>query len=128
MRIKLFATVFFTACLLVACGSSEPGGHAAAPSAASSPASSPVLSSLPATVEGDLEINVAEGDVEEGGASEFNFGTLTVNGNEISVQVSGSLLQSANLPNDSGRVRATLGSKDAQFGGDFYTITALKKL
>lgn len=117
MRIKLFSIVF-ASCLVAACKSPEPETHAAS--------SLPALTTLPATIEGDLEITVSEGDVDENGDAEFNFGTLTVNGNEICVQMSGSILQSASLSNGKGKVSATLGSKE-ESAEDCYTVVALKK-
>jgi hypothetical protein len=93
-------------------------------------ASSVDLSSLPVTVEGMLVADVGEGDVDEDGGdeySEINFGTLTVGSEEIMVQVSGSVLRSASLPEGGGKVRATLGSKSDEYGATYYEITRLER-
>lgn len=115
----------FTAVLLslalMGCGSG-------APSAVSASAGGANLEVLPATVEGQLVIEVAEGDVEEGGASAFNFGTLTVDGQEIAIEVDGSVMSAAGVPEEGGKARAVLGSKSDQYGLMTYKITSLTKL
>lgn len=107
------------------CGSRDPSSSA-------SGASRIDLSNLPVTVEGTLVADVSEGDVEDEDGdseySEFNFGTLTVGGEEIDVLVGGSVLRSAGLPEAQGRVRATIGSKSEDMGFVHYRITALERL
>ena len=105
---------------LSACGSREQSVSASSPT--------PALASLPATVEGMLVVDVAEGDVDDEGTSEFNFGTLTVGDDEFLVEVGGSLLQSAGVPETGANVRATLGSKTEQYGATTYRITSLSRL
>jgi hypothetical protein len=114
-------TLSFALLFLAACGNRTPESPADSISTAS-------LATLPATVEGMLVVDVAEGEVDEEGTSEFNFGTLTLGNEDISIQVSGSILQSADLSEEGGKVRATLGSKTEQFGETFYTITSLQRL
>jgi len=105
------------------------------PQGASSPqtgSASVDLSNLPVTLEGTLVADVSEGEVDdEDGVSEyseFNFGTLTVGGEEIDVLVSGSVLRAARLPEAQGRVRATIGAKIEDHGFVHYRITALERL
>lgn len=86
------------------------------------------LSTLPATVEGFLEISVEEGDVDDDDTSQFNFGTLTVDGEAISFEIDGALLQSAAIPETGARVRATFGSSEDYGGVTTYKITALEAL
>jgi hypothetical protein len=112
--------VFVVALTLTACSSKEPEAGSETPGIN--------LSSLPVTVEGVLVADVAEGDVDEEGTSEFNFGTLTAGENELLIEVSGALLQSAGIPEEGARVRATLGSKSERFGANTYTITSLSRL
>jgi hypothetical protein len=90
--------------------------------------SSNALSSLPATLEGVFSLSVEKGEVDEKGVSEANFGTLTVNGVEHLVQVSGAVLSAAALPRVGGKVKATLGSRTDQYGAPTYIVTAMEKL
>jgi hypothetical protein len=83
---------------------------------------------LPATVEGIFFISVEKGDVDDSGISEANFGTLSVNGVEHLVQVSGVVLSAARVPREGGKVRATLGSRTDQYGPPTYVITAMERL
>jgi hypothetical protein len=112
--------VIVLALALAACGSAEQSVSATSPT--------PSVASLPATVEGMLVVDVAEGDVDDEGTSEFNFGTLTVGDDDLMVEVGGSLLQSAGVPEAGAKVRATLGSKTEQYGATTYRITALSRL
>jgi hypothetical protein len=105
--------------LLAACGSDSGSPAAAGGSAA--------FADLPATVEGWLEISVEEGDVGEDGVSDFNFGSLTVGGEELMVEVSGSLLSKARIPPEGAEVRAVLGSKSEQYGATSHKITELSR-
>jgi hypothetical protein len=117
IRLALLATLV---CLCAGCGSSDPADSKQAGNTVD-------LSNLPVTVKGNLVADVSEGEVDDEGGSEFNFGTLTVGSQEIMVQVSGSVLQSANLPEDGGNVRATLGSKSDDYGATYYEITSLER-
>lgn len=103
--------------LLAACGGDETPA-AGAPDG---------LGPLPATVEGFLIVDVAEGDVDDEGHSELNFGTLSIEGDEVMVQVSGDLLSSASIPPEGSEVRATLGSSSDEYGVTSYTVTALER-
>ena len=119
MRINILCAAV-ASLLLVACGSEGLGPN---------PGTSSVVASLPTTVEGDLVIDVGEGDVDEGENAEFNFGTLTVGGEEIDVQVSGSTLQAGGFSGEtSGKVRATISSKTDEYGPTTYTVTSLQRL
>ena len=89
--------------------------------------SSGALSSLPVTLEGVLAVSVEKGPVDEKGISEANFGTLTVNGVEHLVQVSGAVLSAAAVPRTGGKVKATLGSRTDLYGTPTYIITAMEK-
>jgi len=112
---------FVAALLLAACGtdSSSPSGDAARLD----------LSTLPATVEGVLTIDVEEGDAEDDGLSSSNFGTLTVGDRELLVDVDGAVLRAAGVQRDRDeRVRAVLGSKQEQYGQPMYKITSLSRL
>ena len=117
LQLKLIAAASVSV-LLLACGSNEsPAGGGVGL----------VLVSLPATVEGELAADVAEGPTNDEGYSEINFGTLTVDGRDIGVQVSGSVLQSVGLHDGIGKVRATLTSKTDQYGQTVYTIASLQR-
>ena len=107
---------------LAACDSGAPGRAAAS---AAGPVSA--LVTLPATVEGELVIDVAEGEVDDDGNSAINYGTLTTGSDDIAVQVSGSILQAAGLAESGGAVRATLDAKVEQYGQDFYIISTLQR-
>jgi hypothetical protein len=120
MHAKILA-VLLASSILIGCGSAETDSS-------DSGAASVSLESLPATLEGDLVIDVAEGDVEEDGTSEYNAATLTVNGEEILVEVSGSILQSAGLSEAGGKVRATLSSKTEEYGVTVYVVSSLERL
>lgn len=103
--------------LLAACGGNDTPADGAAPG----------FGPLPATVEGFLVADVSEGDVDEAGYSSLNFGTLSVEGEEVMVEVSGELLSRAGIPPEGAEVRATLGSSSEQYGVTSYTITALER-
>ena len=120
MRIPGFLLSLAVIVGIAACGSHEQSVSSSSPPG--------TLSSLPATVDGLLVADVAEGDIDDEGTSEFNFGTLTVGDEELLVEVSGSLLRSAGVPDTGANVRATLGSKSEQFGATTYKITALSRL
>lgn len=115
-----FLIALIASLLVAACGSTVSN-----PTATSSAAS---LATLPATVEGDLIAGADEADVDQGSSFEYVFGTLTVGDENIDVLIKPSVLQAAALPDDMGKVRATLGSKTEQFGGPAYVVTALERL
>jgi hypothetical protein len=120
IRLSLLAALV---CLSAGCGSGKPADSKQAETTVD-------LSSLPVTVEGKLVADVAEGDVDDEGGSEYseiNFGTLTVGSEEILLQVSGSVLRSASLPETGGNVRATLGRKSDEHGATYYEITSLER-
>lgn len=117
MRIA-FISALFVSLLVAACGSKDSG------SAASSTAA---LASLPVTIEGELVAGSSEGDYDET-PSEYVFGSLAVGDETINVLVPPSILKAAALPDDVGMVRATLSSKNAEYGVEAYVITVLQKL
>ena len=120
MRVGIFSIVL-ASFLLAACGSKSPES--------STPTSTSAVAALPVTLEGNLVADVGEGDGDKGGNSEYNFGDLTVNGEQIPIQVSGSVLQSAGFSGEaSGKVRATISGKTDEFGPTVYTISALQRL
>jgi hypothetical protein len=86
------------------------------------------LHSLPATLEGELDMSVGEGDDSEDDV-EMLYGFLTVGEEELYIQVDSRLLDSAGISTESARVRATIGSKE-DLGHDMihYTITSLTRL
>jgi hypothetical protein len=113
--------ILLAALFLAACGSGKANPSSAAQSSA--------VASLPTTVDGDFAIDVEAGDDNVGANSEYNFGTLTVSGEEIPVVVSGSVLQSAGFSGGaSGKVRATIGSKTDEYGPASYVVTSLQRL
>ena len=120
MRVHYLAVL--AALFLAACGSDGV--------TTSSDSQSSVVASLPTTLEGDFVIDVEEGDEDVGdGNSEFNFGTLTVSGEDIPVVVSGSVLQSAGFSGGaSGKVRATISAKTDEYGPTSYIVTSLQRL
>ena len=83
---------------------------------------------LPVTLEGTLAADVAEGEVDEGGYSDVNFGTLTVDGEALGVQVSGAVLRSAGLQDGTGKVRARLTARTDEYGWPVYTVSELQRL
>ena len=85
------------------------------------------LAGLPSTGEGEPVIDVAEGDVDDGGLSAFNDGTLTTATDAFAVQVSASILHAAGLGERGGAVRATLDAKVGQHGQLVYTIGTLQR-
>ena len=91
-------------------------------------AGSTPIASLPAVVEGAFAISVEKGDVDDKGISEVSFGTLTVNGTEYLVQVSGTVMRASGVPREGARVRATLGSRTDQYGPPTFIITAMQRL
>ena len=120
MRVGIFSFAL-ASLLLAACGSKS--------SESTTPASASAVTTLPVTLEGDLVADVGEGDGDQGGNSEYNFGDLTVNGEKIPIQVSGSVLQSAGFSGEtSAKVRATINAKTNEFGPTVYTISALQRL
>jgi hypothetical protein len=110
---------------LAACGSSESGGREGK---LGDQSANPALASLPATVEGFLDMSLGEGSDEEDG-SETLWGGLTVGQEDLYIQVDSKLLDAAAIPAEGAKVRATIGSKDDLGGGMVhYRITALEKL
>jgi hypothetical protein len=122
--IRSIAIVASVALALVACGSDLPDSGAKFGEASTNTA----LASLPATVEGVLDMSLGEGNEEEDG-TDMAFGGLAVGKDELYIQVDSKLLDSAGLPPDGGKVRATIGSREDLGNGMFqYTITAVEKL
>jgi hypothetical protein len=80
---------------------------------------------LPATLEGTLVIDVPAAEIENND-TQSNYGTLTVDGVDYSVDVPTPVLEKAALPAEGGAVRATLGSGDDGDGFMVYTVTALE--
>jgi hypothetical protein len=73
-------------------------------------------------------MTLGEGN-EEADGTDMAFGALAVGKDDLYIQVDSKLLDSAGLPPDGGKVRATIGSRDDLGDGMFqYTITALEKL
>lgn len=114
-----YAVPALAALLVAGCGSGTPTADYGNGSAAFA------TPTVPTTVEGTLEADVAEGEVAEDGYSDYNFGVLRVGQEQILVVVSGDLLRSAGLPDGIGDVVATIGSGPGQHGQ--YTITALRR-
>jgi hypothetical protein len=84
--------------------------------------------SLPATLEGMLDVSVTEGDSEEdGGSGEINFGTLTVGHDHYNIEIEQKTLAATGVALDGPtKVRATLGA-NSQYGEDSYVITVLAR-
>jgi hypothetical protein len=80
---------------------------------------------LPATLEGQLVIEVPAAEVEENDEN-VAFGSLVVGGKEYAVEVPDALLQSAKVPAEGGDVKATLGEETEEFGFPMYRVTALE--
>jgi hypothetical protein len=121
-RVSFFS--IWAVLVLAGCGSG--GADGADPASSSHLAGS--LASLPATVEGTLNMSAGEGDEDEHG-QEVLFGMLTVAGKEYYVEVAPALVDAASIAEEIVKVRATLGSKQDLGGGVVqYSITALEKL
>ena len=124
MRRVLIATCL--AFCLAACGSDQ---------SASTTAQATDLSSLPATVEGEIFFDLSEAsDSGTIAASETTVASLAIAGDDgdddgemsVDVQVTGAQLDG--LSGDGERVRATLSSK-AQWGGvEVYVVSSLQRL
>lgn len=122
VRAKIFTTVF-ASLLLVACSNDESG------TATTSANLATTLASLPATIEGELSADVEEGDVGEDGISEITFGTIAVGEENVDVVIAADVLKSVALPDNVGKVRATLGSVTNEYGGfPYYRVTRLERL
>jgi hypothetical protein len=87
----------------------------------------PALATLPATVEGLLDMSLGEGDDDDDGV-DMLYGGLTLGNEDLFIQVDARLLDEAGIGEPT-RVRATIGSS-IRDGHDqtTYTITALTKL
>ena len=107
------------ALLVSACGGSGPASQTSAGS---------VVATLPATVEGDVIFDVIEGDDEFGDYGNWNFGTLTVESEEILVEADGPVLKNLKLPEEGGRVRATISSVKQEAGDSLYKTTSIQSL
>jgi len=119
MRSLLIVVLFASAVLGLTYANASPGSK------------SPALDAsvvLPATVEGFLIIEASDGNIDAAGTSESNFGTLAVGELDIAVEVSGAVLKPVALPQKGGRVRATLGSRNDEFGFPLYIVTELRRL
>jgi hypothetical protein len=81
---------------------------------------------LPATLEGNLVIEVPASDIEDN-TTQSNFGTLTVGDTQYSVDVPTPVLEKSGLPPEGGEVKATLASGDDGDGFMVYTVSALEK-
>jgi hypothetical protein len=80
---------------------------------------------LPATVEGNLVIEVPASEVEDN-TTQSNYGTLTAGDTQYSVDVPTPVLEACGCA-DGGDVKATFGSGDDGDGFMVYTVTALEK-
>jgi hypothetical protein len=119
LRKKALA-VFLASTLLAGCGAQDDAASAATVD----------LSRLPVTVEGKIDVSVAEGDDDGNGVAEYNFGTLTVGEQAIDVLVDPEVMRKhAELADAESHVRATLGSATNEFGGGtVYRVTSIEKL
>ncbi len=121
MRLN-FISVLLASVMLVACSTGE------SDSSASSASLQTTLATLPATIEGELIAGDDEGD-DEGGIPEFTFGSITVGEENVDVIIPPEMLASAALPDNIGKVRATLGSVTKEYGGfSYYKVTKLERL
>ncbi len=116
-------TGLFLILMLAACGSKETslavGGTQPA-----------TLASVPATLEGELDMSVTEGDAEaDGGEGEITFGALRAGGDMYLVEVEEKTLAAAGISVDEVevKVRATLGARSAHLD-DSYVITSLTRV
>ena len=80
---------------------------------------------LPATLEGNLVIEVPAAEVENND-TQSNYGTLHTDDGDYSVDVPTPVLEKCGCA-DGGEVKATLGSGDDGDGFMVYTVTALEK-
>ena len=78
---------------------------------------------LPATVQGQLVIDVAADEVEEN-EDRIALGTLTVDGKEYAVEVPEAL--AAKVPAGGGAASVTLGEESEEFGFPTYKVTAVE--
>ena len=78
---------------------------------------------LPATVEGQLVIDVPADEVEEN-EERIAFGTLTVGGKEYAVEVPEAM--AAKVPAGGGAASVTLGEESEEFGFPTYKVTAVE--
>lgn len=107
-------------CVLVAgCGRS-------ASDTTSSPTAVAGLESLPATVEGEVLFDVIEGDDEFGDYGNWNFGTLKIGSEEVLVEADGEVLQDLKIPEEGGRVVATISSVKIESEVPMYKITSIQ--
>jgi hypothetical protein len=77
---------------------------------------------LPATVEGQVVIDVAADEVEEND-ERIALGTLTADGKEYALEVPEAL--AAKVPAGGGTASVTLGEESEEFGFPTYKVTAL---
>lgn len=100
--------------LLAACGA---GPDADAGTDADSDGELATLSSFPVTLEGELMLDVIEGDADFGAYSDFNFGDLKADGKVYLVHAAGPVAQSGGLAPEGGRARVTISGIHAEYGG-----------
>ena len=85
------------------------------------------LAKLPATIEGDLI--AGEGDEYDPALAHLPAaGSLTVGEEVVDVLIDRAMLKAAALPDDSGRVRLTLGEKVDRAGFAQYRVTRIERL
>jgi hypothetical protein len=95
-----------------------------APPAGATPPPGPVVTQLPATREGTLEIDVHPGEGSDDGGT-VAFGVFNSAGNDYTVELTAELYEKAP---DGGKVRLTLGSVRHNLGFPVYRVTALERL
>ncbi|MGH8030048.1 MAG: hypothetical protein ACREO3_08945 [Arenimonas sp.] len=78
---------------------------------------------LPATVEGQLVIDVGADEVEEN-EERIALGTLTADGHEYAVEVPEAL--AAKVPAGGGAASVTLGEESEEFGFPTYKVTGVE--
>ncbi len=93
----------------------------------------PASTSWPHVVEGVLEVDVEEGEVEDDGMSDFNIGAVVTPEGVIMIEVSARVLRAGGISRDDysgARVQATLSRPSEYSAADqtIYVVTSLERL
>ena len=117
MQIRVILAVLCFA-LVSGCSKGSSGGPSAASSTQSAPA--PAISSFPATLEGNLTIEVSN--------DWGYFGDIAASGAEHPVAIPASIFEASGVPDTGGTVRLTVDSKQ-DVGSSFqYIVSSITKL
>lgn len=122
MRLLPVLSAVLLALLLAGCGDGGPDV------ADDGPNLDATIDAFPVTLEGQLTLDVSEGDADFGDYSDWNFGELIVGDDSYLVSADGAIAQAGGLPPEGGRARVTISGATEEYGARTYVVSRIERL